>query len=180
MAELPCVQLFGNLKPRLGPQRLGALKAKLRSFEVWKPCLGRPRPAKQAATASCDLARTKETSIFFLIEFPLHLERVAPFPAGSYGENPWKVATEARTKLEEHFVRSRKKDQRSKSQKAALHRRFKLVQAGQLGRISQKMSKTKMRQNLSADVQRYVESEAANTVKLVRAAGSAIRLEPEV
>ena len=47
------------------------------------PRLGRSRPAKQAATASCDLARTKETS-FFLIEFPLDLERVAPFPAGSY------------------------------------------------------------------------------------------------
>ena len=46
---------------------------------------------------------------FFLIEFPLDLERVAPFPAGSYGENPWKVATEARTKLITLCKKSKKK-----------------------------------------------------------------------
>ena len=84
---------------------------------------------------------------FFLIEFPLDLERVAPFPAGSYGENPWKVATEARTKLITLRKKSRKKDQRSKSRKAALQRRFNLFQAGQLGRIFRKMSKSKMRQS---------------------------------
>ena len=147
MAELPCVQLFRNLKPRLGPQRLGALKAaKFRSFEnraLEDPGQQNMQPQHLATW------HAQRKHRFFLIEFPLDLERVAPFPAGSYGENPWKVATEARTKLITLRKKSRKKDQRSKSRKAALHRRFNLFQAGQLTCLSENLLWKKQRRDSS-------------------------------
>ena len=92
LAELPCVATLSKSKAEAWTAKSrcpkGSQVEKFRSFE--HRALEDPeKQNKQPQPLATWHAQRKHRT--FLIEFPLDLERVEPFPAGSYGENPWKV-----------------------------------------------------------------------------------------